>query len=153
MLPFVTIWLHSLKGSRKVLSFERKSSPNLMCTNCFLPRGLSSTSDWLPEHEHSVPAQVLWPIRSQNSGYGALRNSFWWGPRRGCAVLGLHPPIRMLYLALMTSLRIHKTKIHVRNSNRRRFPLKRQNLTALFAPPPSDSNQSGSAASRVVISQ
>ena len=44
----------------------------------------------------------------------------------------LNPPIGMLYLVLITSLRIHKTKIHVRNSNRRRFPLKRQNLIALF---------------------
>ena len=46
----------------------------------------------------------------------ALRNSCWCGPRRCRAVPDLHPPIGMLYLVLITSLRIGKTKIHVRNS-------------------------------------
>ena len=77
---------------------------------------------------------MLWPIRSQNSGHGALRNFYSWRPRQRRAVPGLHPPIGMLYLILISSrhMRIHKTKIHVRN--RRRFPLKRQNLTVLFTP-------------------
>ena len=86
----------------------------------------------LPGYELHVPEPVLWLIRGQNSGHSALRNSYWCGPRRHHAVPGLHPPIRMLYLVLITSLRIHKTKIHMRNSNRRWFPFKRQNLTALF---------------------
>ena len=54
------------------------------------------------------------------------------GPRRCRAVPDLPPPIGMLYSVQITSLRIHKTKIHVRNSNGRRFPCKWQNLTALF---------------------
>ena len=37
-----------------------------------------------------------------------------------------------LYLVLITSLRIYKTKTHVRNSNRRRFPLKQQYLLLSF---------------------
>ena len=96
----------------------------------FLPCGVSSASDWLPGYGHRVLAPVLWPIRSQNSGQ--LWNSYWWGSRRCHAVLGLYSPIGMLYLVLITLLHIHKTKNHVCNSNKRRFPLKWQNLTALF---------------------
>ena len=55
------------------------------------------------------------------------------GPRRCRAVPDLPPPIGMLYLVLITSLHIYKTKIHARNSNRTRFPLTRQNLTVPFS--------------------
>ena len=117
------------------MSFERESSSIWIRNNCFLPHRLSSASDWLPGYEHRVLAPVLWPIRSQNSSHSTLRNSCWCGPRQCRAVPDLHPPIGMLYLVLITSLRIHKAKIYVRNLNRRQFPLKRQNLTALFSSP------------------
>ena len=58
----------------------------------FLLCGVSSVSDWLPGYEHHDPAPLRWPIRSQNCGRGALRNSDWCGRR--CAVPSLHPPIR-----------------------------------------------------------
>ena len=115
-----------------MLKFLRETIKKPFSGGICLPCGITVTSDWLPWYRHRVLAPVLWPIRSQNSGHSALRNSCWCGPRRCRAVPDLHPPIGMLYLVLITSLRIHKTKIHVRNSNRRRFPLKWQNLTALF---------------------
>ena len=42
------------KESSKVLLFERESSSIWMRTNCYLPRGLSSASDWLPGYEHQT---------------------------------------------------------------------------------------------------
>ena len=78
------------KSARNI---KREQASKKTSGGMFLLCGVNSTSDWLPGYANRVPAPVLWPIRSQNSGHRALRNSEWRGTWRSRAVPGLHPPI------------------------------------------------------------
>ena len=94
-----------------------------MGTNCFQPHGLSSASDWLPGYERrqwSCQSEARIPVIEC---YGILT----------CGALAVSHGAWLASTKWNAIFSTNKFTVHSQNKNRRRFPLKRQNLTALFA--------------------